>query len=174
MPEFSAVPQPDYVPAPLVEDYYEACKIRELSAKASATLSCRCLQGMIRDFCKISKGTLHAEIKELKTEVEQGKAPAGVTSESVEAIDQVRSIGNIGAHMEKDINLVIEVDPGEAEALTDLIEMLFSEWYVARHERQQKLARIAAISADKKAKIAEAQSQQAQRIADEQKSEGGG
>ena len=62
--------------------------------------------------------------------------------------------------MEKDINLIIDVDAGEAEALTDLIEMLFSEWYVARHERQQKLARLEAIAADKKAKLAEARAQQ--------------
>jgi hypothetical protein len=118
LPQSNAIPQPDYIPTPLVEDYYEACAIRELSAKASATLARRCLQGMIRDFCKIAKNTLDAEIKELRTRVEQDKAPPGVTPESVEAIDQVRSIGNIGAHMEKDINLIIEVDPGEAEALT--------------------------------------------------------
>jgi hypothetical protein len=71
--------------------------------------------------------------------------------------------------MEKDINLIIEVDPGEAEALTDLIEMLFAEWYVARHERQQKLAQIEAIAAEKKAKIAEARALAAQqKVADEQ------
>src|SRR6267142_2635448 len=87
MPESNAVPQPDYIPVPLREDYYEACKIRELSAKASATLARRCLQGMIRDFCGISRGTLDSEIKELKSKVEQRKAPAGVTPESVDAID---------------------------------------------------------------------------------------
>ena len=110
---------------------------------------------MIRDFCKIAKGTLDAEIKALKAVVDEGKAPAGVTIETVDAIDHVRSVGNIGAHMEKDINLIVEVDPGEAQALIGLIEMLFSEWYVAKHERQQKLARIAAIAAEKKARIAE-------------------
>ena len=30
-----------------------------------------------------------------------------------QAIDAVRSIGNIGAHMEKDINLIVDVDPEE-------------------------------------------------------------
>jgi hypothetical protein len=161
VPESSAIPQPDYIPDPITESYYEACRIRDLSAKASATLSRRCLQGMIRDFCKIKKGTLNAEIKELRTQVDQGKAPPGVTLESVEAIDQVRSIGNIGAHMEQDINLIVDVDPGEAQALIELIELLFDEWYVARHQRQKKLAHIEAIAAEKKAKIAEAKAEQA-------------
>jgi hypothetical protein len=156
MPQSRAIPQPDYIPSPITESYYEACKIRDLSPKASATLARRCLQGMIRDFCNIAKGTLDAEIKELRSEVDKGKAPAGVTPESVEAIDQVRSVGNIGAHMEKDINLIIDVDPGEAQALIELIELLFEEWYVARNQRQQRLSKIAAIAADKKAKIGDA------------------
>jgi len=32
-----------------------------------------------------------------------------------EAIDAVRKLGNIGAHMEKDINVIVDVDPEEAE-----------------------------------------------------------
>lgn len=154
LPESTAIPQPDFIPKALRDDYYEACKIRDLSPKASATLSRRCLQGMIRDFCKIAKGTLDGEIKSLRSAVDDGHAPSGVTPESIDAIDHVRSIGNIGAHMEKDINLIVEVDAGEAEVLTDLIEMLFKEWYVSRHERQQKLAQLKAIAEDKKAKIA--------------------
>ena len=54
LPESSAKPQPDYIPKPIVENYNQACRIRDLSANASATISRRCLQGMIRDFCKIS------------------------------------------------------------------------------------------------------------------------
>ncbi len=50
IPPSSAKVFPDYVPEPIREDYKEACAIRDLSPKASATLSRRCLQGMIRDF----------------------------------------------------------------------------------------------------------------------------
>jgi hypothetical protein len=72
--------------------------------------------------------------------------------------------------MEKDINLIIEVDPGEAQALIELIEMLFAEWYVARHDRQQKLARVAAIANEKKAQIANAKNDtQVQQKVDDQK-----
>jgi hypothetical protein len=56
MPESDAKPQPDFIPKALVEDYTEACRIRDLSPKASATLARRCLQGMIRDFCKDHEG----------------------------------------------------------------------------------------------------------------------
>ncbi len=41
---------PSYIPSPIMDDYREACAIADLSPKASATLSRRCLQGMIRDF----------------------------------------------------------------------------------------------------------------------------
>ncbi|URK88594.1 DUF4145 domain-containing protein [Rhizobium sp. RCAM05350] len=92
-PESSSQVQPDYIPAALVEDYYEACLIRDMSPKASATLSRRCLQGMIRDFCGITKGRLIDEIKELKKAVEEGHAPKGVEPETIDAIDAIRDIG---------------------------------------------------------------------------------
>lgn len=148
-PTSRAKPQHAAVPAPLVQDYEEACAIIAASPKASATLSRRCLQGMIRDFCGISKATLHAEIKELKERVEAGTAPRQVSEESIEAIDAVRQIGNIGAHFEKDINLVIDVEPEEASALISLTELLFQEWYVARHERQVRLGKVKAIAGTK-------------------------
>jgi len=146
IPQGSAKPQPDYVPEPLREDYYEACLIRDLSPKASATLTRRCIQGMIRDFAKITKGTLAKEIEALREAVDDGSADRAISIESVDAIDQVRGIGNIGAHMEKDINLVVEVDPGEAQALIELVEMLFEEWYGSRHRRQARLEHIAQIA----------------------------
>lgn len=150
LPPSSAKPQPDYIPAPIREDYEQACRIRDLSPKASATLARRCLQGVIRDFCGITKGTLDAEIRFLRNQIDEGRAPPGVTAESVDAIDHVRSIGNIGAHMEKDINLIVDVDPDEAQALIDIIELLFEEWYVARMQRQARLARVEAMTAEKK------------------------
>jgi hypothetical protein len=148
-PESSAKPQPDYIPKAIRDDYYEACRIRDLSPKASAALSRRCLQGMIRDFCKIQKNRLIDEIKELQDRVEKGDSPKGVTHETIEAIDHVRSIGNIGAHMEKDVNLIVDIDPGEAQALIELIEMLLAEWYMARKQREDRLARVAAIGKQK-------------------------
>lgn len=158
-PESLAKPQPDYIPKALREDYFEACLIRDKSPKAAATLARRCLQGMIRDFCNISKGTLAKEIEELRSRVESDSAPRGVEPEDVQAIDEVRSVGNIGAHMEKDIDLIIDVEPGEAQALIELVEMLFEEWYVARYKRQQRLESVASVAREKKEKLAELKSQ---------------
>jgi Domain of unknown function (DUF4145) len=150
LPESSAKPQPDYIPAPIVEDYTEACRIRDLSPKASATLARRCLQGMIRDFCGISRARLIDEINDLRTQIDENREPRGVTHESVDAIDAVRQIGNIGAHMEKEVDLIIEIDDDEAQVLLDLIETLFADWYVEREKRKQRFAGTLALAEAKK------------------------
>ena len=139
-PEYYSKPQPDYIPEPLRDDYHEACRICDLSPKAAATLARRCLQGINRDFWKMRKRTLHAEIAELEKIV---------SKDLWEAIDAVRKIGNIGAHFEEDVNKIVRIDPGEAAKLVELIEILFVECYVARHERQQRLADLVAISKQK-------------------------
>ena len=53
--------------------------------------------------------------------------------------------------MEKDINLIVEVDADEAGLLIQLIETLLEEWYVQRHERQQRMAKIKVAAATKDA-----------------------
>lgn len=131
---------PDYVPAPIREDYQEACAIADLSPKAAATLARRALQGIVRDFHGVAKGTLNQELEAIKTVVDPLVW---------RAIDAVRSIGNIGAHMEKDINVIIDVEADEAVRLLRLIEMLVREWYVARFNREQELAAIISIGAEK-------------------------
>lgn len=134
---------PEYVPIAVRTDYEEACLIRDLSPKASATLSRRCLQGIIRDFWDIKKDRLIDEIDALKEKID----PL-----TWNAIDSVRSIGNIGAHMEKDINLIIDVDPEEAQLLIGLIEILIKDWYITRYERQKHLQTIVQIGESKKQK----------------------
>ena len=65
------------------------------------------------------------------------------------AIDALRKIGNIGAHMEKDINLIIDVEPDEAKSLIKLIELLIDKWYVARHDEEALLADITNLGHEK-------------------------
>ena len=148
LPDSKAKPQPDYIPAHIRKDYEEACKIAQLSPNASAVLARRCLQSMIRDFCNITEKTLHKEIEKLKISVEERKIPS-VTEESIQAIDNIRKMGNIGAHMEKPTGILIDIEPEEADLLIQLIETLFKDWYVARNERQERLNAIQAISAKK-------------------------
>ncbi|MDB4213337.1 DUF4145 domain-containing protein [Octadecabacter sp.] len=149
VPDSLAKIQPEYIPSVLREDYTEACLIRNLSPKASATLARRCIQGMIRDLCDISKGRLVDEIKELKRRIEADDAPKGVSDDSVEAIDHVRKIGNIGAHMEKDIGVIVSVEPDEAQLLIELIESLFDEWYVARNARTARFSKLKSVAVSK-------------------------
>jgi len=143
VPETDAKPFPDYIPRQLRDDYQEACLIKSKSPKASATLARRCLQGMIRDFWAIKKGRLIDEIEELEAKVDP---------KTWQAIDSVRHVGNIGAHMEKDVNLIIDVDPDEAALLIWLIETLFEEWYIERHDRETKMEAIIKIAEQKKEK----------------------
>ena len=133
IPPSSAKVFPDYVPQPIRDDYLEACLIRDLSPKASATLSRRCLQGMIRNFWGIVEKRLFDEIAALEEKVDAA---------TWSAIDAVRSVGNIGAHMEKDIDVIVDVEPNEAQLLIGLIELLVKDWYIARYDRQERLKAI--------------------------------
>jgi hypothetical protein len=141
IPSSEAKAFPSYVPKAVLGDYQEACLIRDRSPKASATLSRRCLQGIIRDFWGVKKARLIDEIEAIKDKIDPLVW---------QAIDAVRHIGNIGAHMEKDINLIIDVDPQEAGLLIGLIEMLIKEWYIVRHERQEQLKALVKIADNKK------------------------
>lgn len=140
LPDSLAKQFPDYIPAPIRQDYEEAYKILNLSPKASATLSRRCLQGMIHDFWNIKERNLNCEITALKDKV---------TPAEWQVIDALRKLGNIGAHMEKDINTIVEIDEYEAEKLLKLIELLIEKWYINRHDTEELFSNIIGISEDK-------------------------
>ncbi|GLH73706.1 hypothetical protein GETHLI_22080 [Geothrix limicola] len=122
---------PTYIPVAILSDYREACLIRDLSPKASATLSRRCLQGILRDFWSVKPGRLVNEIDQIRDRID----PL-----TWSAIDSLRKLGNIGAHMEKDIDTIVDVDPQEAELLIGLVETLLREWYIAREERKIRMS----------------------------------
>lgn len=127
-PRSAAKQFPEYIPQQIREDYEEACAILYLSPKASATLSRRCLQGMIRDYWGIVHNRLYDEVSALKDKIQP---------DLWTAIDGLRQLGNIGAHMEKDTDLIVDIDPGEADKLIQLIELLMKEWYINREERNK-------------------------------------
>ena len=119
---------PEYVPPQIRQDYEEAYSIARLSPKASATLSRRCLQGIIRDFWGINDTSLYKEIDKLKSLI---------SPQLWKVIDSIRQIGNIGAHMESDVNLIVDIEPHEAMTLLKLIERLIKDWYIDRYEQEQ-------------------------------------
>lgn len=134
-----AVPLPlsGNVPASITADYTEAYKIRELSPKASATLSRRALQGMVRDFWGVTKRTLAEELTAIKDKCDP---------DIYEALMGLKSVGNIGAHPERDISLIVDVDTGEAEELLGLLRQLDADWYGVRAGRKDRLGSIARMS----------------------------
>ncbi len=143
LPESTAKVIPEYVPEIIRKNYYQACRIKDLAPGASATLSRGCLQGMIRDFHKISKPRLIDEIKALENIVDK---------DVWDSIEAVRKVGNIGAHMEKDINVIIEVAPEEAQLLISLIEQLIEDWYVNRENRKNRAEALKKLAEDKESK----------------------
>ena len=140
LPQVTMKYYPDYIPEQIRRDYEEASLILDRSPKAAATLLRRCLQGMIHDFWGIKEKNLNAEITRLKDKV---------TPMQWKAIDGLRQIGNIGAHMEKDVNLMIDIEPDEAQKLLKLIEMLLEKWYIARHDEEALLTEIIGIAESK-------------------------
>lgn len=140
-PKNSAKVYPDYIPQSIRTDYEEACGILELSPKASATISRRCLQGMIRNFWKISgKRSLKDEIDAIEDQVDPDVKLV---------LDSLRQLGNIGAHPEKDINLIVDIEPGEAKSLIKFIEYLLEEWYVKKQKTKEMMETIKQINDDK-------------------------
>ena len=133
---------PEYIPSAICEDFNEAHAVKNLSPKASATLARRCLQTMIRNFWNVKEKTLSQEINAIKNKIDL---------DTWEAIDAIRSIGNIGAHMEKDINIIVDVEPDEAQLLLDMIEQLVQEWYVTRETKRIRLEKMKAIGDEKQA-----------------------
>ena len=80
------------------------------------------------DFWKINNTSLYREIFSLKDKVELNQQ---------NILDALIKIGNIGAHPESDINLIVEIVPGGAEKMLKFIELLVNQYYIARHEREQ-------------------------------------
>lgn len=129
-------------PKAVIEDYTEACLIKDLSPKAAATLCRRALQGMVRDFWGVSKRTLAEELQAIESQCDDAL---------FKAMTGLRSIGNIGAHPERNIDLIIDVEEGEVESLLGLLHILDKEWYVARAARADRLAAVVALGASKAA-----------------------
>jgi hypothetical protein len=133
-------PVPRDVPEKYREDYDEACLVLPDSAKASAALSRRCLQLILRDEAKVKPRDLSQEIQEL---LDRHTLPSHIE----ESLDAVRNIGNFAAHpiKSKSTGEIVPVEPGEAEWNLDVVESLFDFYFVAparTRERREALTLI--------------------------------
>jgi len=108
-----------------VDDYREACLVLTDSPKASAALSRRCLQHLLREKVGVKPSILSNEIDEV---INSKTLP----SDLAEAIDAIRIIGNFAAHPTKNTNTgeIVDVEVGEAEWNLDVLENLFDFYFV--------------------------------------------
>ena len=119
-------PVPTEVPAEFAEDYAEACLVIGDSPKASAALSRRCLQLILREKAEV-KNPNH-----LATAIEEVVNDPSVPSDISRSLDVVRNIGNFSAHPNKSVNTgeIVPVEEGEAEWCLEVIEILFDYYFV--------------------------------------------
>jgi hypothetical protein len=118
-------PVPPEVPDPYRQDFLEATEVLALSAKASAALSRRNLQAILRDKAATKKKDLFDQIDEV---VASGKLPSHIEK----GRHAVRNIGNFAAHEIKSTTTgaIVEVEVGEAEWNLDVLESLFDFYFV--------------------------------------------
>jgi hypothetical protein len=133
-PKSPSRPIPQEVITPYRDDFSEACKVLADSPKASAALSRRCLQAILRDKASTTSNDLYDQIEEVIT---AGKLPTHIT----DGLHAVRNIGNIAAHSmkSKTTGAILDVEPGEAEWNLDVLESLFDFYFVApaAHEKRK-------------------------------------
>lgn len=116
---------PSEVPKEFAGDYNEACAVIADSAKASAALSRRCLQKVLRGKAGVKPGNLADEIQQVLDSKQ-------ISSALAESIDAIRNIGNFAAHPIKSQSSgeILDVEPGEAEWNLDVLESLFDFFFV--------------------------------------------
>lgn len=138
-------PVPLEVPDKFKRDYLEACLILADSPNASAALSRRCLQFILRE-------KLGAQGKTLYDEIRWTIASGGLPSPVAELLDVPRKVGNRAAHPTlSDAGLIVDVEPWEAEWSLEVIEALYDHLFVvpARNsDRLKRLDRVLRDSAD--------------------------
>ncbi|HTR24318.1 MAG TPA: DUF4145 domain-containing protein [Terriglobales bacterium] len=81
---------PPDVPKVIAEDYNEACLVLADSPKASAALSRRCLQTILRDHAK-------AQAQDLSKQIDEVLATKRLPTHLADDIDAVRQYGNFAA-----------------------------------------------------------------------------
>jgi hypothetical protein len=121
----SRSPIPKEIPTEFAVDYREACLVLPDSEKASAALSRRCLQHLLREKAGVKKGDLANEIQQV---LDSKQLPGHLADD----LDAIRNIGNFAAHPMKSTvtGLIVDVEPQEAEWLVNLLEGLFDFYFV--------------------------------------------
>jgi Domain of unknown function (DUF4145) len=145
-PRASTRPTPPLaVSKEFAEDYIEASLVLVDSPKASAALSRRLLQHILREKAGVKHSDLAKEIDEV---ISNNSLP----SHLAEAIDAIRNIGNFAAHPMKSTSSgeIVPVEIGEAEWTLDVLDGLFDFYFVQPELLKKKRAALDAKLADAK------------------------
>jgi hypothetical protein len=128
-------PVPKEVPKEFAQDYTESCLVLADSPKASAALSRRCLQHLLREKAGVKKADLADEIQQV---IDSKQLP----SHLAESLDAIRNTGNFAAHpiKSKSTGEIVDVEPGEAEWNLDVLESLFDFFFVQPELLKKKRA----------------------------------
>jgi hypothetical protein len=115
----------DEVPKPFRDDHAEALAVLARSEKASAALSRRCLQQLLREHAGVKPGELAKEIQQV---IDANQLPSYLADD----LDAVRNIGNFAAHpiKSKSTGEIVQVEAGEAKWILDVLEGLFDFYFV--------------------------------------------
>jgi Domain of unknown function (DUF4145) len=124
-PNATTRPVPPEVTDPYKQDFIEACNVLRLSAKASAALSRRNVQAILRDKAKTKKKDLFDQIEEV---ISSGSVPSYIS----DGLHGVRVVGNFAAHSLKSTHSgeIIDVEDNEAEWNLDVLERMFDFYFV--------------------------------------------
>jgi len=116
---------PDGVPIHIADDYNEANLVFSISPKASAALSRRCLQTILKDVASVKEGDLSKQIDEI---LKRKELPPYLA----DSIDAIRAIGNFATHpiKSKTTGEIVPVEPGEAEWILDVLDGLLNFYFV--------------------------------------------
>ena len=129
-------PIPPEVPEEFTSDYREACLGLADSPKASAALSRRCLQLILRKELEAQGRDLY---KEIQWAIQHGNLPSSV----IELLDVPRKVENEAAHPTlSDAGLISDVEPWEAEWCLEIIEALYDYIFVLPAKNQERLGRL--------------------------------
>lgn len=123
----------DIVPESIRIDYKEAYEILEISPRASATLARRAIQTIIKERFNAKGRTLYDQIESIKGGIYQGE---------FDILDSIRNLGNIGAHSENDLQLIINIESNDAKLILYCLEFLIEEWYIKSSERMDRIKQL--------------------------------
>jgi Domain of unknown function (DUF4145) len=121
------------VPETYRVEFLEACRVEGVSPKASAALSRRLLQQLLRDELNLNSTNLAVQVQEFLS-------LPGIPSYLSEAVDAIRNVGNFAAHPLKETNTgaIVDVEPGEASWLLDVLEAFFDFVFVQPKRLESK------------------------------------